>query len=159
MSHFSTLKNLQSSYFIEFREMFRAKLEKIFLVPADTFDNVKGKFPIGFFIWNCEKNEKFEEVVSDVYNMKGEYVNEKKIFSYNNEKYLNDWLRPTWNKIKNEIGFLACNSNDFQNQNGIFIEIVKYNSIGNFRPGLFYAALIFFVSFFYQEKKENDVAR
>ena len=135
IANFSKLKNLQSSYFIEFREMFRAKLEKIFVVPADTFDNVKGKFPIGFFIWNCEKNEKFEEIIADVFNMKGEYIDEKKIFSYNNEQYLNDWLRPTWNEIKNEIGFLACNSNDFQNQNGIFIEIVKKNKTSTyFKP-------------------------
>ena len=135
IANFSKLKNLQSSYFIEFREMFRAKLEKIFVVPADTFDNVKGKFPIGFFIWNCEKFEKFEEILSDVYNSKGEFVDEKKIFSYNNEKYLNDWLRPTWNKIKNEIGFLACNGNDFQNQNGIFIEIIKKNNTSTyFKP-------------------------
>jgi hypothetical protein len=135
IANFSKLKNLQSSYFIEFREMFRAKLEKIFVVPADTFDNVKGKFPIGFFIWNCEKNEKFEEIISDVYNMRGEYIDAKKIFSYNNEKYLNDWLRPTWDNVKNEIGFLACNSNDFQNQNGIFIEIVKKNQTSTyFKP-------------------------
>lgn len=135
IANFSKLKNLQSSYFIEFRDMFRAKLEKIFLVPADTFDNVKGKFPIGFFIWNCEKTEKFEEIIADVFNMKGEYIDEKKIFSYNYEQYLNDWLRPTWNEIKNEIGFLACNSNDFQNQNGIFIEIVKKNKTSTyFKP-------------------------
>ncbi len=135
IANFSTLKNLQSSYFIEFREIFRAKLEKIFLVPADTFDNVKGKFPIGFFIWNCEKDEKFESTVSDVYDYNGNYIGDKKIFSYNNEKYLNDWLRPTWKNIKNEIGFLACNGNDFQNQNGIFIEIIKKNQTSTyFKP-------------------------
>lgn len=135
IANFSKLKNLQSSYFIEFREMFLAKLEKIFIVPADTFDNVKGKFPIGFFIWDCNKTEKFEEIISDVYNKNGEYIGEKKIFSYNDEKYLNDWLRPTWNYTKNEIGFLACNSNDFQNQNGIFIEIVKKNKTSTyFKP-------------------------
>lgn len=135
IANFSTLKNLQSSYFSEFREMFRAKLENLFVVPADTFDNVKGKFPIGFFIWNCEKNEKFEEISSDVYDTEGKYIASKRIFSYNNDKYLNDWLRPTWVSAKNEIGFLACNSNDFQNQNGIFIEIVKKNQTSTyFKP-------------------------
>jgi hypothetical protein len=135
IGNFSTLKNLQSSYFIEFREMFRAKLEKIFLVPADTFDNVKGKFPIGFFIWNCEKNEKFQHIYSDVFDETSNFIGEKRIFSYNNEKYLNDWIRPTWNKIKDEIGYLACNSNDFQNQNGIFIEIIKKNQTSTyFKP-------------------------
>ena len=111
---------------------------KRFPVPADTFDNVKGKFPIGFFIWDCEKDEKFDNVLSDVYDSKGYYIGNKKIFSYNDEKYLNDWLRPSWKNISNEIGFLACNSNDFQNQNGIFIEIIKKNQTSTyFKPVAF----------------------
>ena len=133
--NFSTLKNLQSSYFSEFREMFKAKLEKIFLVPANTFDNVKGKFPIGFFIWDCSKKEKFEEILADVFNEYGDDIGTKRIFSYNDDKYINDWLRPTWTNIKNEIGFLACNSNDFQNQQGIFIELNKKNETSTyFKP-------------------------
>jgi hypothetical protein len=133
--NFSTLKNLQSSYFSEFREMFKAKLEKIFLVPANTFDNVKGKFPIGFFIWDCSKKEKFEEILADVFNEYGDDIGTKRIFSYNDDKYINDWLRPTWTNIKNEIGFLACNSNDFQNQQGIFIELNKKNKTSTyFKP-------------------------
>lgn len=142
IANFSTLKNLQSSYFTEFRDMFRAKLEKIFVVPADTFDNVKGKFPIGFFIWNCEKNERFESIVSDVYDYNGNYIGDKNIFSYNDEKYLNDWLRPTWINIKNEIGFLACNSNDFQNQNGIYIEIIKKNQTSTYFKPIAFSNLI-----------------
>lgn len=142
IANFSKLKNLQSSYFTEFRDMFRAKLEKIFVVPADTFDNVKGKFPIGFFIWNCEKNERFESIVSDVYDYNGNYIGDKNIFSYNDEKYLNDWLRPTWINIKNEIGFLACNSNDFQNQNGIYIEIIKKNQTSTYFKPIAFSNLI-----------------
>ena len=135
IANFSTLKNLQSSYFIEFREIFRAKLESIFLVPAATFDNVSGKFPIGFFIWDSNKNKKFKNILADVFNFKGNYIGNKKIFSYSNEKYLNDWLRPTWPKVKNGIGFLACNGNDFQNQNGIYIEIKKKNKTSTyFKP-------------------------
>ena len=61
IGEFSTLKILQSSNFSDFRNFFRAKLEKIFVVPADTFDNVKGKFPIGFKIWNSEIKEEFFE--------------------------------------------------------------------------------------------------
>ena len=48
VGEFSKLKTLTGSHFKEFRESFKAKLEKMFIVPADTFDNVKGKFPIGF---------------------------------------------------------------------------------------------------------------
>ncbi|MGI8811071.1 MAG: hypothetical protein ACR2IH_00900, partial [Pyrinomonadaceae bacterium] len=46
IANFSKLKNLQSTNFKDFRKLFRAKLKKLFLVPADTFDNVKGNFPI-----------------------------------------------------------------------------------------------------------------
>lgn len=135
IANFSKTKNLQSSYFIEFRELFRAKLEKIFIVPADTFDNVKGKFPIGFFIWDCNINEKFNEIIADVFNDIGDFYRTKKIISYSEERYLNDWLRNTWNNIKFQLGFLACNGNDFQNQNGIFIENTKRNNTSTyFKP-------------------------
>jgi len=48
LAEFSTLKILQAPNFADFRNFFKAKLEALFVVPADTFDNVKGKFPIGF---------------------------------------------------------------------------------------------------------------
>ena len=51
VGQFSKLKHLQGPNFKQFREAFRGNLKKCFLVPADTFDNVKGKFPIGFFVW------------------------------------------------------------------------------------------------------------
>ena len=72
IANFSKLKSLQSTNFQNFRKIFRAKLEKIFLVPANTFDNVQGEFPIGFFIWNAEAIERFEQTTADVYNFKGE---------------------------------------------------------------------------------------
>ena len=51
LAEFSKLKHLQSPNFKAFRQAFHGKLEKCFVVPADTFDNVKGDFPIGFFVW------------------------------------------------------------------------------------------------------------
>ena len=57
LAEFSKLKMLQAPNFDGFRNIFRAKLEKLFVVPAKTFDNVKGNFPIGFFIWNTEKKQ------------------------------------------------------------------------------------------------------
>ncbi len=52
MASFSTLKYLNSSNFKKFREVFKAKFLEGFMVPADTFDNVKGQFPIGFLVWD-----------------------------------------------------------------------------------------------------------
>lgn len=135
IANFSKLKNLQSSYFSGFRNFFRASLEKFFLVPADTFDNVKGQFPIGFFIWDTFKKEVFEKATADIYDESGYYVGNKAIYSYNNVKFINDWLRNTWDETSQQIGYLACNSNDFQNQSGVFIETNKRNKTSTyFKP-------------------------
>ena len=47
LAQFSKLKALNASNFARFRKVYQAKLEKLFVVPANTFDNVKGQFPIG----------------------------------------------------------------------------------------------------------------
>ncbi|MCQ2706288.1 hypothetical protein JT126_05785 [Helicobacter pylori] len=52
LASFSTLKNLLGSNFKKFREVFKAEFKGGFMVPADTFDNVKGQFPIGFLVWD-----------------------------------------------------------------------------------------------------------
>ncbi len=52
MASFSTLKYVNSSNFKKFREVFKARFLEGFMVPADTFDNVKGQFPIGFLVWD-----------------------------------------------------------------------------------------------------------
>ncbi|GAA9693932.1 hypothetical protein VN1183_12930 [Helicobacter pylori] len=52
MASFSTIKYLNSSNFKKFREVFKAKFLEGFMVPADSFDNVNGQFPIGFLVWD-----------------------------------------------------------------------------------------------------------
>ncbi len=52
LASFSKLKNLQGSNFKKFREVFKAEFKGGFMVPADSFDNVKGQFPIGFLVWD-----------------------------------------------------------------------------------------------------------
>jgi hypothetical protein len=113
IAEFSKLKILQSKNFSYFRKEYRAKLEKIFIVPANTFDNVKGKFPIGFKIWNCEKKEIFKEIVSTAYVYEKSQNNtfvvkkgDKIIIQIENEKiilpetYINDWIVKTRNNKK-----------------------------------------------------------
>ena len=132
LAEFSKLKILQSPYFSDFRNVFQAKLERMFVVPAGTFDNVKGKFPIGFMIWDTNTKEIFTDFSTDVVNEKGNVTSKKNIYSYENVKYLNDWLRPTWIKTTNQIGFLACNSNDFQHQNEVVVQSNKNNETSTF---------------------------
>ena len=67
IAEFSTLKVLQASNFKRMREWFKPKLLASFLVPGYTFDNVKGKFPIGFKIWDTSIEEKFMKTMTVVY--------------------------------------------------------------------------------------------
>jgi len=121
IAEFSTLKILQSSNFSDFRKEYRAKLEKIFIIPANTFDNVKGKFPIGFFIWNGAKKEIFKEIKADVYNRKNNLIQDKIISSYSNLTYINNWYSKFYTKQGEVIGIMNTRGNDFQNQNYIRI--------------------------------------
>ena len=113
---FTTFKNLQAPKYSDFRLFFRAKLEKIFLTPADTFDNVKGQFPIGFFIWNTDKKETFTHIEADIYNKNENFVGTKQIWAYDNIKLINDWVK-TFRVTKSEsIATIIGVGSDFQNQ-------------------------------------------
>ncbi|MCZ9982265.1 hypothetical protein OFR20_12125 [Brachyspira hyodysenteriae] len=58
LASFSKIKYVNSNNYKGFRDIFNPKFLKGFIVPADTFDNVKGDFPIGFLIWDTSKNKK-----------------------------------------------------------------------------------------------------
>ncbi|MEE1062648.1 MAG: hypothetical protein UH071_03190 [Paludibacteraceae bacterium] len=132
VADFSTLKILQGSAFDSFRKIYTAKLNSLHLMPADTFDNVKGQFPIGFFIWNTGLKESFHSILADVYSAEGKYIEKKKIFKLSKKEYINAWISTF--KEKGEIdyiGFLdGTNSNDFQHNNYVYIVNTK-EQIGN----------------------------
>ena len=126
IGEFSKLKTLSGSHFTEFRANFRAKLEKIFVVPADTFDNVTGKFPIGFKIWNTKENEVFKEIIATVLDKKGIVAGTKGFYSYDECNYYSKWVNHIKVKAGLEIGWLqGVTRNDFQTQNGIDIRNKK----------------------------------
>ncbi len=124
LASFSKLKNLQAPNFRDFRASFRAKLGRIFLVPADTFDNVSGKFPISFQIWHLDEEPSGTIAVNaDVYNSKGENIGIKALCTFEGRKTINDWIIATRNKndINNSIGFMSAKGCDFQNNNYLYI--------------------------------------
>ena len=137
LAQFSTLKILQGRHFADFRTNFKAKLEKIFIVPSFTFDNVKGKFPIGFMIWDTSIEENFKEVNADIYNDKSEYIGNKNVIAYENTEFINEWIKPYRGNKKdpNLIGKFPFKGNDFQNQN--IISIVHPDMIYNKAAGQF----------------------
>jgi hypothetical protein len=126
LAEFSTLKILQAPNFEIFRNIFVAKLKKMFIIPANTFDNVNGQFPIGFMVWDTCKKEKFAEMLADIYDKDGKFSEQKNIVNYDGNKYISDWLEINSKKIsKNFIGHLASVGNDFQNQRMLFIDDVN----------------------------------
>ena len=119
---FSTLKHLQGPNFNLFRNEFNPKLEQLFLVPANTFDNVKGFFPISFQIWNCQIEEQFNGKKADIYDNEGMYCGTKNIVSYHNLSTLTDWLITTRKLGGNmHLGYMSNRENDFQGNNYNYI--------------------------------------
>ena len=116
IAHFSTLKNLLSSRFHSVRQLFRAKLKKVFLIPSYTFDNVNGSFPISFQIWDTSKKVKFRYVVSDVYGAEGSFIERKKLYANDNCQSINDWIKPYRNTQSKSIATIIGVGSSFQNQ-------------------------------------------
>ena len=120
LGEFSKLKIIQSPNFCDFRNNFNIKLEKMFCVPAWTFDNVKGQFPIGFFVWNTKNTKQFQQISADVFNQIGDFI-QKKDFCSHYDKVINDWLRNHFDKCSEPVGIMHNNKNDFQHNSQVCI--------------------------------------
>jgi hypothetical protein len=141
---FCKLKNLQSPNFKDFRRFFQTKLEKSFIVPADTFDNVKGIFPIGFFIYNLEIRDIFSEVESDIFNKKGEYIGIKKLYSPDNSRgFINNWIKKykRTNDASEIIGQIGVARNDMQNKSLCYIANTAGRGLNISRNTIFFDSI------------------
>ena len=121
IGQFSKLKIFEGTAFSKFRNFFIAKLEKSFIVPAWTFDNVSGSFPIGFFVWDTEKKEKFEEAITDVYDVQGNFLFKKNL-SVIERKKITEWI--SGYDVKNRkdcIGFTGNTGPDVQHTSFLYI--------------------------------------
>jgi hypothetical protein len=131
IAEFSTLKVLNGPAFEDFRNIFLAKLKKCFIMPANTFDNVNGKFPTGFKIWDTEKKEKFNKINVDIFDADNCYIGKKTFCNYKKTQVINNWISSYIDKSKDIIGFLAgTNGNDFQ-QNQIVYILNKRKQMAN----------------------------
>ena len=116
IANFAKLKALCASNFVSFRELFKAKLKKLFVVPASTFDNVTGQFPIGFHIWDTGKKVRFERAIADVFDKNGKNIGRKTFYSYDNENFINDWVKTFRKSDLDSIATIIGVGSDFQNQ-------------------------------------------
>ena len=158
IAEFSTLKILQSSNFSYFRNEYRAKLEKIFIVPANTFDNVKGKFPIGFKIWNGEINEIFDRIISSAYIYeKGEIKRDIDEIFILPKSYITKWIKK--GNQKENIGMMNSGRTDFQNQNLVHIQNEtndKSHSIYIDKNNLIFTSIFFTIRWVIEATWKND---
>ncbi len=122
MASFSTLKYLNSSNFKKFREVFKAEFKGGFMVPADTFDNVKGQFPIGFLVWDTATPLKPTNALNlEVFDSLGEFLGYKNIVN-ENVKNIHMWLKQK-EKIENMeiLGYIDTPTPDFQGSPSVAI--------------------------------------
>ncbi|MDR2537114.1 MAG: hypothetical protein LBC46_02300 [Treponema sp.] len=106
---FSKLKFVCAENFAKFRKSFKADFKAGFAVHANTFDNVKGNFPIGFTVWDL-KGVCFPEFIElDILEEGG-----KKKFWDGFNKSINYWIRRFNHAKKDMFGYLICETSDFQ---------------------------------------------
>ena len=146
LGEFSKLKILQAANFADFRTAFASKLEKLFIVPANTFDNVSGDFPIGFFIWNTAFSSNCVKFIADAYNADAVFIAQKAYFiEAKNTKYINQWYSSFYDNAGEYLGIMNTRGNDFQNYN--YIRITSddnYNHTNKITPNNLIQTCIYF---------------
>ena len=121
LAQFSKLKFVNGSNFKQFKKFFLAKYLGGFIAPGDTFDNVKGHFPIGFTVWDLSQKEEIKTIQTDVFDKTANFE-VKKSFYGDLPEIINKWIVEYRNKLES-IGYLTTRGNDFQNNN--FIQIIR----------------------------------
>ena len=125
---FSKLKIVQAPNFRDFRREFRAKPGRFFLVPANTFDNVKGDFPIGFQIWHTALKDVYNHIESDVYDSNGLFLEKKNLFPHENTKFIIEWLRQYYDKKNKHLAYHRYSGTDFQHSKDVYITLSPYKA-------------------------------
>ena len=120
LGQFSTLKFVNGSNFKKFKEYFLAEYVSGFIVPAETFDNVKGKFPIGFTIWDTSIKKKINTIETDVFDKNGNFQSVKKFYGNLNQN-INKWIKSFDDTKGNLIGLIVSTAPDFQHNNQLCI--------------------------------------
>ncbi|MEM5877496.1 MAG: hypothetical protein QXF12_01325 [Candidatus Aenigmatarchaeota archaeon] len=126
---FSTLKFLLSDSAYKLINVMQSKYLSGFIVPAYTFDNVKGKFPIAFSMWDTSQEDKNIQVYTfDVFNKNGEYIGKKNILKLSADKmFINHFIKKyANNKHSNTIANLWIRGVDVQRNMLVFLDNSKH---------------------------------
>ena len=130
LASFSKLKYINSQNFAEFRNHFLADYRGGFICQANTFDNVSGKFPIGFLIWDTANKKKFRKVKLDAFDRDGCLCEKKTLHNIGNAKPLTLFTKTENAGNAVLLGHFAARGCDFQNQSAVFIDNLKQEKKG-----------------------------
>jgi len=125
LASFSTPKYITSEKFGKFRNTFKAEFKKGFVCPADTFDNVKGKFPIGFLIWNLSVKNEIKQIETDVFESDKSAKNISQLgvkrFSIVKGKSIGEWRSVFYSLNEKSIGYMIIVGPSMQSNNNTYI--------------------------------------
>jgi len=125
LATFSTPKYITSEKFTKFRTYFQAKYKKGFICKSDTFDNVNGRFPIGFYIWNLSNEKITKKIKTDIFINDKENQNiwkkGKKNFYVINLDSITYWRKTFYCFDENPIGYTIIVGPSMQSNNNTFI--------------------------------------
>ncbi|MEM5878657.1 MAG: hypothetical protein QXF12_07320 [Candidatus Aenigmatarchaeota archaeon] len=122
---FSKLKFLLSDSSYQLVNIMRSKYLAGFIVPAYTFDNVKGKFPIAFSMWDTSINDLDTQVYTfDVFNKNGKFIQKKNILKPSfDKKFMRHFIkRYAENQHLNTIANLWRAGIDVQSNRFVFLD-------------------------------------
>ena len=128
LASFSTLKYINAQYYDKFRQEFKAKFLKGFCVPSNTFDNVKGEFPIGFLIWDTRVKQNITQIQLDIFSENDEFIGKKGFYVVSKKSYIIDWLKNFHDKQGEKLAYLRMQGTDMQNNRGCFFASALSNN-------------------------------
>ena len=127
LGSFSTLKYVNASGFIDFRNIFKATFLKGFMIPSYTFDNVNSSFPISFCVWNLGDKKDIKKVKLDIFNENNKRIGKKNFYApkfapkANKKITISQWITSFETTNDNILAFTGNNGPDVQNNKYLFL--------------------------------------
>jgi len=125
LTAFSKPKFITSEKFVRFRKNFQSKYLNGFICRSNTFDNVKGKFPIGFLLWDLAIKNTIEQIETTIYDTDKDLKNlqqlgVKKFYTSINTS-IGYWRSSFYLSGTSPMGYMVIVGPSMQSNNNTFI--------------------------------------
>lgn len=154
LASFSTPKFITSEKFIRYRRNFKAGFLKGFVCNANTFDNVKGHFPIAFLIWDLSKKNEIKQISTTIYNADKTLNFYKKVGTKNFDTSVNtsitSWRSSIYLFGNKPIGYMIIVGPSMQSNNNTFYtnhpakSYIKKSMVANIEVGNLIEMAVYF---------------